>query len=98
MLSATLDNLLNRGLPRSPRARQLCAQLEGRSVAIEIRAITRLRVASTGRTLTVTHDEAPADATCAEPTHQPSEYPTPWTVVMAGASGSDRSLRRSRAT
>ena len=63
MLSATLDNLLNRGLPRSPRARQLCAELEGRSVAIEIRAITRLRVASTGHTLSVTRDDAPADAT-----------------------------------
>lgn len=63
MLSATLDNLLNRGLPRSPRARQLCAELEGKSVAIEIRAITRLRVASTGPTLTVTRDDAPADAT-----------------------------------
>jgi len=65
MLSATLDNLLNRGLPRSPRARQLCAELEGKSVAIEIRDITRLRVASTGQTLTVTRDEAPADATLA---------------------------------
>ena len=65
MLSATLDKLLNRGLPRSPRARQLCAQLEGRSIALEIRAITRLRVASTGRTLTVTRDDAPADATLA---------------------------------
>src|SRR5260370_23045073 len=65
MLSATLDNLLNRGLPRSPRARQLCAELEGKSVAIEIRAITRLRVASTGQTLTVTRDDAPADATLA---------------------------------
>jgi len=65
MLSATLDNLLNRGLPRSPRARQLCAELEGKSVAIEIRDITRLRVTSTGRTLTVTRDEAPADATLA---------------------------------
>jgi ubiquinone biosynthesis protein UbiJ len=65
MLSATLDNLLNRGLPRSPRARQLCAELEGKSVAIEIRDITRLRVTSTGRTLTVTRDEEPADATLA---------------------------------
>jgi ubiquinone biosynthesis protein UbiJ len=63
MLSATLDNLLNRGLPRSPRARQLCAELEGRSVAIEIREITRLRVASTGQTLSVMRDDAPADAT-----------------------------------
>ena len=65
MLSATLDNLLNRGLPRSPRARQLCAELEGKSVAIEIRDITRLRMTSTGQTLTVTRDEAPADATLA---------------------------------
>ena len=65
MLSATLDNLLNRGLPRSPRARQLCAELEGKSVAIEIRDITRLRVASSGQTLSVTRDEAPADATLA---------------------------------
>ncbi len=65
MLSATLDNLLNRGLPRSPRARQLCAELEGRSVAIEIREITRLRVASTGQTLSVMRDDAPADATLA---------------------------------
>ena len=31
MLTATLENLLNRGLPRSPRARQLCAALSGRS-------------------------------------------------------------------
>ena len=65
MLSATLDKLLNRGLPRSPRARQLCAELEGKSVAIEIRDITRLRMTSTGQTLTVTRDEAPADATLA---------------------------------
>jgi len=65
MLSATLDNLLNRGLPRSPRARQLCAELEGKSVAIEIRDITRLRLTSTGQTLTVTRDAAPADATLA---------------------------------
>jgi ubiquinone biosynthesis accessory factor UbiJ len=65
MLNATLDNLLNRGLPRSPRARQLCAELEGKSVAIEIRDITRLRVASTGQTLSVTRDDVPADATLA---------------------------------
>ncbi len=63
MLSATLlDNLLNRGLPRSPRARQLCAQLEGRSLAIEIPDVARLRVSSTGQTLSVTRDAAPADA------------------------------------
>jgi ubiquinone biosynthesis protein UbiJ len=63
LLSATLlDNLLNRGLPRSPRARQLCAQLAGKSLAIEIADVTRLRVSSTGQTLSVTRDAAPADA------------------------------------
>jgi ubiquinone biosynthesis protein UbiJ len=63
MLSATLDNLVNRGLPRSPRARSLCAELAGRSLAIEIRELARLRVASTGVTLTVMRDEAAAEAT-----------------------------------
>jgi len=63
MMLATLENLLNRGLPRSVRARQLCAELEGRSLAIEIRDIARLRVASNGLQLAVTRDEEPADAT-----------------------------------
>ena len=63
MLSATLEKLLNRGLPRSPRARQLCATLSGRSVAIVVPDILRLRVSSNGQTLTVTRDDAAADAT-----------------------------------
>jgi ubiquinone biosynthesis accessory factor UbiJ len=36
MLTATLENVLNRGLPRSPRAQRLCAELAGRRVAIVI--------------------------------------------------------------
>jgi ubiquinone biosynthesis protein UbiJ len=63
MLNAILENLLNRGLPRSPRARQLCAALTGRSVAIVVPEIARLRVSSTGETLSVTRDDAPAEAT-----------------------------------
>jgi len=63
VLTTTLGNLLNRGLPRSPRARQLCADLSGKSVAIVIRDITRLRVASNGLQLTVSRDEVAADAT-----------------------------------
>ncbi len=63
MLTTMLENLLNRGLPRSPRARQLCAGLSGRSVAIVAPDIIRLRVASSGPTLAVTIDDAPADAT-----------------------------------
>jgi ubiquinone biosynthesis protein UbiJ len=68
MLTATLANLLNRGLPRSPRARQLCAELAGRSVAIVIRDIARLRVSSNGQTLTVTADAAVADAATTDAT------------------------------
>jgi ubiquinone biosynthesis accessory factor UbiJ len=63
MLTATLENLLNRGLPRSPRARALCAELTGRSVAIVVPDILRLRLTSTGQTLAVTREDAPAEAT-----------------------------------
>jgi ubiquinone biosynthesis accessory factor UbiJ len=63
MLTATLENLVNRGLPRSVRARQLCAALSGRSLAIAVRDIARLRVSSTGLTLAITLEEREADAT-----------------------------------
>lgn len=62
MLTATIENVLNRGLPRSPRAQQLCAELTGRSVAVEIREISRLLIESTGRTLRITRGDAGADA------------------------------------
>jgi ubiquinone biosynthesis accessory factor UbiJ len=62
MLTSTIENVLNRGLPRSPRAQQLCAELAGRSVVVEISAIARLRVESTGSTLRITRGETGADA------------------------------------
>ena len=65
MLNTALENLLNRGLPRSPRARALCAQLAGKSLAIEARDLTRLRLRSNGATLEVVRDAAPADASLA---------------------------------
>jgi ubiquinone biosynthesis accessory factor UbiJ len=63
VLTATLEQLLNRGLPRSPRARTLCAQLAGRSLAVEIPGLARLRVTSNGVTLGIARSAAPADAT-----------------------------------
>jgi ubiquinone biosynthesis protein UbiJ len=52
MLTATLENVLNRGLPRSPRAQQLCAELAGRSVAIAIVGSSRrILIESTGLSL-----------------------------------------------
>ena len=63
MLSETLGNLLNRGLPRSVRARQLTAELAGRSLALEVRGLGRLRLESNGAVLTVTGGgSAAADA------------------------------------
>lgn len=62
MLTATIENVLNRGLPRSPRAQHLCAELTGRSVAVEVREITRLLVESTGSSLRITRGDAGADA------------------------------------
>ena len=62
MLTATIENVLNRGLPRSPRAQQLCAELTGRRVAVEVREITRLLLESTGSTLRITRGESGADA------------------------------------
>ncbi len=63
MLTLTLENLLNRGLPRSPRAQALCSELAGRSVALEVPALGRLHIGSTGLTLAVSRGDAPADAT-----------------------------------
>jgi ubiquinone biosynthesis protein UbiJ len=65
MLTDVIANLLNRGLPRSPRAQRLCAQLEGRSLAIEVGELARFHVASNGATLQITTGDTAADATLA---------------------------------
>ena len=53
MLSETLGRLLNRGLPRSVRARALTAELAGRSLALEVRGFGKLRLESNGSILVV---------------------------------------------
>ena len=74
MLTATLENVLNRGLPRSPRAQQLCAELSGRSLAVTVAPLQgagagHFLVESTGVSLKLStvSDEtlagAPPDAT-----------------------------------
>jgi ubiquinone biosynthesis accessory factor UbiJ len=70
MLTSTLENVLNRGLPRSPRAQQLCTELAGRRVAISIAAVSSgyVLVESTGDSLKLsavtpgTLSSAPPDA------------------------------------
>jgi ubiquinone biosynthesis protein UbiJ len=56
MLTSTIENVLNRGLPRSPRARQLCRELEGHRVGVDVSGITRMLVESTGETLRLTRE------------------------------------------
>jgi ubiquinone biosynthesis accessory factor UbiJ len=63
VLTTTLANLLNRGLPRSGRARELTAELAGRSFLLEMPGFGAVRVASDGTTLSVSADGAAADAT-----------------------------------
>jgi len=61
MLTSTLENIANRGLPRSPRARELCRELSGRRLGVQLPGMTRLLVESTGESLRIVRD-ANADA------------------------------------
>jgi ubiquinone biosynthesis accessory factor UbiJ len=58
MLTSAIENVLNRGLPRSPRARQLCRELQGHRVGVEAIGFTRWVIESTGDMLRVTRDPA----------------------------------------
>lgn len=58
MLTTTIEKILNRGLPRSPRARELCSELAGRSLGVEVRGLTRILVRSSGPALHCATDAA----------------------------------------
>lgn len=60
MLTQTIENVLNRGLPGSPRARQLCRELQGHRVAVDVSGFTRIVVESTGETLKLTREPSAA--------------------------------------
>ena len=63
MLNSLIENVLNRGLPRSPRAQRLCTELAGRTLALEIRGVGVLLIESTGAGVKILGrlDEAPGD-------------------------------------
>jgi ubiquinone biosynthesis protein UbiJ len=85
MLTSTIENVLNRGLPRSPRAQQLCAELAGRRIAIEAPAMARLLVESTGNSLRITRGNLPADA---------EVIGGPLSLLALGGSAADAPLAR----
>jgi ubiquinone biosynthesis accessory factor UbiJ len=58
LLVSTLENLLNRGLPRSPRARELCKELAGRRVGIDVRGFGRVAIESDGNSLRLARNDA----------------------------------------
>lgn len=62
MLNSMLESLMNRGMPRSVRAQQLCAELAGRRCAVEAPAVARVVFESTGAALRIRRGEEPADA------------------------------------
>ena len=57
MLTNLVENLLNRNLGASPRARELCAALQGRRIAITVRDMPlRIAVESTGDSLRLSRE------------------------------------------
>ncbi len=58
MVAATIENILNRGLPRSPRAREICAELAGRRLAVEIRGVADFLVSCDGNGLKIASGRA----------------------------------------
>jgi ubiquinone biosynthesis protein UbiJ len=60
VFTSIIENVLNRGLPRSPRARQLCRELQGHRVGVDVSGFMRLIVESTGETLQLTRDASAA--------------------------------------
>jgi ubiquinone biosynthesis protein UbiJ len=63
MLLASIEKLLNRSLPRSPRAQALTAALANRTLAVDMTGAGRVLLSSTGSRLQILRDAgAPADA------------------------------------
>jgi ubiquinone biosynthesis protein UbiJ len=63
MLLASIERLLNRSLPRSPRAQALAAMLAGRSLVVEVTGAGPVVLSSTGERIRIEHGAgAPADA------------------------------------
>ena len=63
MLLASIEKLLNRSLPRSPRAQALAAALANRTLAVEMTGAGQVILSSSGGRLQIQRDSgAPADA------------------------------------
>src|SRR5580698_890936 len=89
MLLASIEKILNRSLPRSPRAQALAAALAGRSLAVEITGAGPLVISSTGEHLRIERGSGkPADASLSA---------GPFSLLAQAGAGS-QALSRSGAT
>jgi ubiquinone biosynthesis protein UbiJ len=89
MLLASIEKILNRSLPRSPRAQALAAALAGRSLAVEITGAGPLVISSTGERLRIERGSGkPADASLSA---------GPFSLLALAGAGS-QALSRSGAT
>jgi ubiquinone biosynthesis accessory factor UbiJ len=66
MLTQALENLLNRGLPRSPRARELVAELTGRRLAVDVRGFGRVLAECKGDMIALRREKDAGEAAEAE--------------------------------
>lgn len=85
MFRSTLESLLNRGLARSARARALCAELDGRRLAVEAPALGRLLIESTGTSVRLRRGAEAPDAAIVG---------GPISLLLTGGGLADGPLRR----
>ena len=90
MLLASIEKILNRSLPRSPRAQALAATLAGRSLAVEVTGTGPVVVSSTGERIRIQRGSGtPADA---------SVSAGPFTLLALATSGQSKNLAGTGAT
>lgn len=86
MLTATIQNVLNRGLPRSPRARELCSELSGRRIAVEVRGIAEFTITSDGNAIQVSSG-GPGSAGASRSAGPPGSAGAPAAAGNTGGAG-----------
>jgi ubiquinone biosynthesis protein UbiJ len=88
MLLATVEKILNRSLPRSPRAQTLARALAGRSLAVEVTGAGQVVVSSTGEAIRI----APASGGTTDASVSAGPF-----SLLALASGQPEALSRTGA-
>jgi ubiquinone biosynthesis protein UbiJ len=97
MVTESAERLLNRNLPRSPRARALCAELAGRRVALSIDGFAmRFVLGSDGERLSITREQgaAPGASTSGAAAADAEFRGTPLNLLALAGPGAEGVIRR----